>query len=396
MSKSPDANDRLRRDGWHGVDDMLRGAKPIHPPENGTAKPPAKEGPKIVVADALDLVANPPPAPISLVDVPGLVDAGELTLVSGDPGSCKSLLAVNFAAAVASGREFGCLRKEPRDPLPVLLCLAEYSRYRASQRLAAVIQHYGIQRGMLRVWTRQDPPGFLNLTARSSELALELADLVRKEGVGLVVLDSLSEVHDQDENDRRAMVSLVQDLRLIADAGCAVVPIHHNRKAPAGGKGRGGDPSLADVRGSTALPAGLATALACRRENADEDGSLSAISVWTKHNYSRPDPRAFRFTLDNPATGVITSVEPVELGGRPAHSDQEILDAMKALGGKDLKVQAIVQETGIGEKTVRVRLAAMADEGKIPRPTAGDRGAKLWSVRDEDGGHAEEESGAEA
>lgn len=350
---------------WSTIADIAR--------QLGTLSEPNTAG----AADVLDLLHEQPLPPLSLVDASGLLDVGELNMISGAPGSGKSLIGVNIACAVAAGTPFFHLREQPREPEPVLVVLAEYNRYRAFQRLANPVTTAGVKPGFLRRLTQEDLNPRLDL-ADSGQSAARLTGLVRQHGIRLVLVDSLSEISSADENDRAGVMRVVWSLREVANAGCAVLCIHHNRKAMNGGKGSG-DPELSDVRGSGALTAAFASVLSCVKDTSQERGSFRAF--WRKHNYAQPEVGAFRFVVEEPRSGVISKVEPFEAERRgPAKTDEEVIEAVRA-EGPDAKIGAITKRLKVSEKTARTYLAGMVARMVIPPPAKGPNGVQLWNVQ---------------
>lgn len=376
-----DDNDRLLRSGLS--EDPFADTKPVSSPNE-------PEPGKIAFTDARSLAAEALDEPVSLLDEPGLLDSGEVHIVAGDPGSGKSLFVVNLAAALAGGSPFHHLRRASDRPVRVLLMLAEFTRFRASQRVKGLLDHYGVQEDRLLVWTREDAPSWINLcevTGGGDDAVLsraeDLAGIVRRRGIRLVVIDTLSEVHDHDENDRKGMTLVLRALRIVASAGCAVVVVHHNRKSPSGTNRGQGSGSMADVRGSTALTAGVASILSVRREAEEVEGSHASLAVWVKHNYSSPKPRAFRFRLSDQKTGLISGMEAADSGGRKGLGDDEVLGAMEALGGVDVTSKAVAEHLAVSERTARQHLSSLHQGGKLPEPRPGERNTKLWSIHDE-------------
>ncbi len=89
-----------------------------------------------------------------------------------------------------------------------------------------------------------------------------LAELVRKHGYGLMVLDTLSGLWGvTDENDAAQMTGALMPLNAVTEAGAAVLLVHHPRKGDAG-EGQA-------ARGSGALPAFVDVLVELRRYNAE-------------------------------------------------------------------------------------------------------------------------------
>jgi hypothetical protein len=194
------------------------------------------------------LAADPPVA--WLVD--GFVPAGGLTVLAGDPGSGKTLVALDIALRAARGGESWLGR-----------------RLRPHSTLYLTGEGHGGLGVRLRAWTaahdRLKGAGgrFLAFCDHIPDLTapgalgrmLALVDGAgRQQGsrVDVVIVDTLAmATPGADENDAGAMGA---SLRVLAElrtkTGVAVVVLHHMRKAPAG------TPQRADahaLRGSSAL-----------------------------------------------------------------------------------------------------------------------------------------------
>ena len=197
-----------------------------------TATNPAKSGssfptqlPRLDMATAF-LV---PPPPLDFV-LPGLPKSSVGSLVA--PGATgKSWVGLQLAASVAGGRDFfnfgfqqygRVLVVAAEDPTQVLCqrihTLGEYLT--ADQRVEVINN------------VRIAPMLAAGVNLRSDEWV----DLICKEGDGyrLIIIDTLSRVHDGDENDRRDASPIMRNLeRIAANTQAAVVFLHHVSKSTA-------------------------------------------------------------------------------------------------------------------------------------------------------------------
>ncbi|TAH34301.1 MAG: AAA family ATPase [Planctomycetota bacterium] len=344
----------------------------------GAPMPEAQSPTPLQFEDAWELIQREIPAPLALAHPAGLLDCGELGLIVGNPASGKTLFALNFAAATAAGKVCAPLRIVEQEPVPVLVILPEYNAFRARERLRAVHEPYGVRPGLLQVLHRDCMRESINLAGYHD--AEQLADRVRKDGIRLVVLDSLSEMHDCEENDRGSMRQLVQGLRHVTEAGCAVLATHHERKPKASYGGARRRPSLADVRGSTALTGAVASVLACHCEGWSKEGELLFGATWTKANHATPEPRAFRFAMSKDRPGVIFYTGPASTGGRPARQGADLLVALEQLGGKDVEAWQVALHLGIGTRAARDELQTLHHRGLLPPSRHGKGNSRLWSL----------------
>ena len=173
-------------------------------------------------------VTDLPPRPIDYL-WPGRLARGHLHLVDGDPGIGKSLVLLDLAARLTSGRSLpdGAAAVAPT---PAILFNAEdNARDTVAPRLAAA----GADLGRVSLWEHAPgEPGF-----RLPSLAGLLAEELRRTGAGLVVLDPILAFLDpavniaNDPSVRQALAPLVE---LAAAFRCAIVLLRHLNKDPGG------------------------------------------------------------------------------------------------------------------------------------------------------------------
>jgi hypothetical protein len=165
-----------------------------------------------------------PPAP-SLIE-PGLLPAQGILFVGGEPKVGKSLLVANLALSLAAGSpRLGFPIPAPRR---VLVCQFELPLPEFVNRLSIMRRVLGTTADhRLLVDTRAT--GHLLSAPQGLEHFLLAAKAAAAE---VIVLDPLYSMHDQDENDTRAMAALCQSLLRLRDASrAALVLVHHTRKS---------------------------------------------------------------------------------------------------------------------------------------------------------------------
>jgi hypothetical protein len=59
----------------------------------------------------------------------------------------------------------------------------------------------------------------------------QILDLIEREGIELVIIDTFVRVHGKDENDNSAMSHLYRSFKAIKQKGAAILNLHHNRKS---------------------------------------------------------------------------------------------------------------------------------------------------------------------
>jgi hypothetical protein len=154
---------------------------------------------------------------------------GAAGILGGAPKTGKSFFALDLAVAVASGQP-ALGRFAVAAPGPVLLLAAEDPPAVVVQRLAALATARATVLATLPVAVIVEaglrlPEGLDRLTAT-----------VVQHQARLLILDPLIRVHRADENSAAEMAAILDGVRALARAtDCAVLLVHHTRKAAAGG-----------------------------------------------------------------------------------------------------------------------------------------------------------------
>jgi hypothetical protein len=149
-----------------------------------------------------------------------------ILFVGGEPKVGKSLLVANLALSLAAGSQrLGFPISTPRR---VLVCQFELPLLQFVDRLTVMRRALGTAADhRLLVDTRA--AGHLLSAPQGLEHFLLAAKAASAE---VIVLDPLYSMHDQDENDTRAMAAFCQSLLRLRDASrAALVLVHHTRKS---------------------------------------------------------------------------------------------------------------------------------------------------------------------
>lgn len=184
------------------------------PPGQGRTNQEAPR--KSLFVDAATLTTNPR-APDWLIR--NWIVRDSLTTMFGDPGGGKSLLALDWACCVATGRHWNGCRVKPG----VVLYIAGEGFAGIARRLVAwQLENQSLPPGRLFISER---PVLLN-EAGAAVVLEEVAAL--SEPPALVEVDTLARSLDGNENDAGDMGTFIRALDTIrVNTGCATVVLHH-------------------------------------------------------------------------------------------------------------------------------------------------------------------------
>lgn len=168
----------------------------------------------------LDLTADPPPVRW-LVD--GMICHGDIHLLIGEPGIGKSWITMALALAIADPERTKFLNRDVTEHGRVLYLDEENPEDLIYNRLHKL----GLTRSVASNIRYLNNLG-LRLDKQGDELVEEALDFQPT----LIVLDSLTRFHTEDENHAGAMAGLFSNAikPLARDTGAAVVLIHHANK----------------------------------------------------------------------------------------------------------------------------------------------------------------------
>ena len=203
------------------------------PLEQGSARP-AMITPKAERASAFYSAASlkdkPVPARESLV--PDLVPQKTVTLLGGDGGTGKSLLALQLCVAVATGTAW---LGRPVQQGGVIFISAEDDDDELHRRVDDILRSAGLTYDAVAGMTLRSLAGEDALLAVETQVALiqsalfeELDARAALENPVLIVLDTLADVFPSNENDRAKVRQFIGILRgLSLKRHCAVVLLAH-------------------------------------------------------------------------------------------------------------------------------------------------------------------------
>jgi hypothetical protein len=274
---------------------------------------------------------------------------GAAGMLGGAPKTGKSFVALDLAVAVASGQP-ALGRFAVATPGPVLLLAAEDPPAVVVQRLAALATARGHALAALPVAVIVEPG------LRLPEGLDRLAATVGQHQARLLILDPLIRVHRADENSAAEMAGVLDGVRTLARAtDCAVLLVHHTRKAPAGGiVGHA-------LRGSSDLHAFGDTNLYLRRLASD-----GPLELRIEHR-AAPGPPPLRLQLRTDTA--VPTPRACFVCDDPARTDplRERLLALLRSTSAPLSSDALRTTLGVRKQTLLALLQQLAADGLLRR-----------------------------
>lgn len=190
--------------------------------EIGADKPANASSPKSMKTrfkpiDSIEFVAMSIPIVSWLVE--SLIPSASLIILSGYPKAYKTWLTLCIADALCSGKKlFGRFNTVRTN---VLYIDEESGQIQLHQRLNLI--------GHTNLAFKLSLPMLFKLTAESATWLIEYC---REHDIKFIIFDSLTRLHNEDENKSGGGMSRVmEDLRRLVLAGIGVMVIHHHRKS---------------------------------------------------------------------------------------------------------------------------------------------------------------------
>ena len=281
-------------------------------------------------------------------------------LIGGEPKCCKSFLALDLAAAVASGT---AALRDPRFAVVragrVLLYAAEDALHIVRRRLEGICAARGLALNELDLDVITAPTLRLDLEADRKRLA----DTVEQLKPRLLILDPFVRLHRIDENASGEVAPLLAYLReLQRRYGLAVIVVHHAKKG--GGKMRAGQA----LRGSSEFHAWGDSNLYLRRSDQDltltiEHRAAPSLAPVTLELVDRDPALALEVRAGSAFVATPTAVRPLE---------ERIKEALHEAGGR-LAIAELRERCRVRNATLHERLRSMLRAGHLLRDTQGYR-----------------------
>ncbi|QYK51218.1 MAG: AAA family ATPase [Anaerolineales bacterium] len=294
---------------------------------------------------------KPPPAQDWCID--GLLARRSLNILVGDPGSKKTLLALDLAVCLAAGKPW---LGRPVHQCPVLFIDEETGKPRLWARIHASLQAHNA--------TPETPFHYMslpNFDLRDPDECERLMQAAQSVNAGLIVIDALADVvRGSDENSVLALQPFILRMRYLAEAThAAVLILHHNNKSGI-------------FRGSSVISAGVDLLL-----NIESEPDSARINLQPlKTRDAAPEPFA---ALAHFAPGRFhLTPEPYQMDkDAPVwqNTSSAILSLLAQLGQADMECLA-QRLDGIVLGTLRNAIHQLKLSGLIERADGGAKGAR--------------------
>jgi hypothetical protein len=274
---------------------------------------------------------------------------GAAGVLGGAPKTGKSFFALELAVAVASATP-AAGRFAVVTPGPVLLCAAEDPPAVVVQRLAALAAARALALAAVPIDVIIEPG------VRLPDGLDRLAATVAHRAPRLLILDPLIRLHRADENSAAEMAVILDGLRGLARAtACAILLVHHTRKAPAGGIAGHA------LRGSSDLHAFGDTNLYLRRLGPD-----AALELRLEHRAAPcPPPLRLRLHTADTTTGP-TACFVCDDAPPPDPLREQALSLVRSAPAP-VTTAALRTTIGVRNQTLLALLQRLAAEGVIRR-----------------------------
>lgn len=325
------------------------------------------------------------PRPPLQYAVQGLFPFPSLSIVYGAPGTLKSMLLTDLAICVSEGlpwleplpnsADTGTIRKTMKSP--VLWVDFDNGPRKLHERMGALAR--------ARKLTTDAPISYVSmpypwLDASLAQQTEELGEYAKQCGIKLLIIDNLTTITGQVDENSAAMGGVMSNLRMLAeDTQAAVVIIHHQKKGSSD-KGHAGD----QLRGSSSINASVDLALKVERDH--QTNIVTVESTKTRGTDVWPFKAQFVFDLKPDKELDIAQFHGLTVANNNSNSDhavkQTIIEIVKANGPfntkealKDRVKEALAL---IGKNRIADCIEELVAEGKLCMTVV--KGTKQYSI----------------
>lgn len=298
----------------------------------------------------------------------GGIPAGGLVYITAPPAFGKTWVVLDLIRACLTGGKWLQVYQVERTPVMYL------DEEMGVARVLPRIQKLGIPRNSELMYANREGVKLDNQKHRE-----QLCDTIKKYGVKLVVVDSLTRIHNLDEASNRDMARLYSFMREIMDLGATLVVCHHDRK---GGQGESG------VGHDRARGAGEIMAAADMVYSVEKNDGIHRIVCTKSRLVAEEDAVKCDFLIEDSDDKQTVTVRPAireEISSRRLDTtEQLIVEFLRSVVAAN--TSSIKEKVRGNSSRVTAAIESLVRDGIILRES-GDRGATLYCMapKEDDG-----------
>jgi hypothetical protein len=328
----------------------------------------------------LETALQPRPPLKYLVDK--LLAYPSLFLFFAPPAGFKSMILMDLVMSVVTGTPFLPNQSGeggfPTKQAPVLWYDNDNGARRCAERFAAMAKARGLSLGnslsSVPLYYVSVPTPPLNLN--DDESVGYLSQVIKREGIKLLVIDNLGTVSGGVDENSTQMARVMGNLRMLVEEhelACGV--IHHSRK-----QSNSGNRPASDIRGSSSIEAALDYGF-----RVDTKGENEIMITVAKARGPQIPPLGAVFTHTKQPDGELevarfygTAVVSKRSTGAVEKAILDVVKAQPSINQGDL-VKQVKKQLGTGENNIKEVAQQMAEK-KVLAATKGDHNATLYSL----------------
>lgn len=312
----------------------------------------------------------------------GLFTLPSLNIVYGAPGTLKSFVLADLAVCVAAGQLW--LPPAPwqptgkgieTKPAPIIWLDFDNGEMRTHERFGALARARDLP-AITPIFYYSMPMPWLDAT--KPESITQMITRAKEKQTGLIVIDNLGLISGGADENSASMISIMSQLRQLAEGtGAAVVVIHHQRKGN-GFKGRAGD----TLRGHSSIEAAIDLGLLVEREEGSD--TITMKSTKTRGQDVYPFSGAFTYeTNPNQPSQLWKAIFyglPVIDTNSTAAIEKAILEALAGESMNQTEIVKAVKETcTAGENRIIDMIKRLQNTKKI-KAAAGPHNSRIYDL----------------
>ena len=312
----------------------------------------------------------------------GLFTLPSLNIVYGAPGTLKSFVLADLAVCIAAGKLW--LPPAPwqptgkgieTKPAPIIWLDFDNGEMRTHERFGALARARDLP-AITPIFYYSMPMPWLDAT--KPESITQMITRAKEKQTGLIVIDNLGLISGGADENSASMISIMSQLRQLAEGtGAAVVVIHHQRKGN-GFKGRAGD----TLRGHSSIEAAIDLGLLVEREEGSD--TITMQSTKTRGQDVYPFSGAFTYeTNPNQPSQLWKAIFyglPVIDTNSTAAIEKAILEALAGESMNQTEIVKAVKETcTAGENRIIDMIKRLQNTKKI-KAAAGPHNSRIYDL----------------